>query len=399
MSKMSAVEEQQVQLGVAVVESDVDTRQELASSLGGQRGIASFGSLAALQDALEFDASIVVVLGPSCSRPEQLVRVEWLTRMWPGLGLILVVDTLTTGLLQQAMRAGVKDVLAGPEPTQLNWAVERVVEGMSAATGRPVTLAPAISDTPGKLTTVFSTKGGSGTSVVAANLAVALARRSSGMVALVDADLQFGDIAVMLKTKLEHTIVDAAAAGDRLDSPLLQSLMVRHEPSGLMVLPAPIEPALAEKVSVDDVRRIIEVLRTFCDYVVVDTPSCFNELVLSLLDESDDIVLVSAMEVPSVKNMKLGVQTLRMLETPSSKFKLVLVRPHVKVQMEVGDVERALSLGADVVVPNDAAVPVSLNRCVPVVVDAPRSPAAKSIEALADLFVPAATSTRRRHRS
>jgi pilus assembly protein CpaE len=260
-------------------------------------------------------------------------------------------------------------------------------------------VAPPISDTPGKLTTVFSPKGGSGTSVIATNLAVALARRSSGVVALVDADLQFGDIAVMLKTKLEHTIVDAAAAGDRLDSLLLQSLMFRHEPSGLMVLPAPIEPALAEKVGVDDVRRIIEVLRSFCDHVVVDTPSSLNDLVLTLVDESDDIVLVSAMEVPSVKNMKLGVQTLRLLETPTSKFKLVLVRPHVKVQMEVGDVERALALEASVIVPNDAAVPVSLNKCVPVVLDAPRSPVSKSIEALADLFLPAANKTRRRRRS
>ncbi len=97
--------------------------------------------------------------------------------------------------------------------------------------------------------------------------------------------------------------------------------------------------------------------------------------------------------------MKLGVQTLRLLETPSSKFKLVLVRPHVKVQMEVGDVERALSLEASVVVPNDAAVPVSLNKCVPVVIDAPRSPASKSIEGLADLFVPTASPSRRRRRS
>lgn len=395
---MSAVEEK-VELGVAVVESDPGRRLGLTSQLGGRTSIASFGSLSSLQEALEFDSAIVVVLGPSCSQPEQLVRAEWLTRMWPGLGLILVVDTLTTELLQQAMRAGIKDVLASPDPTQLTWAVERLNEGINVATGRPVALAPSISDTPGKLTTVFSPKGGSGTSVIAGNLAVALAQRSSGMVALVDADLQFGDIAVMLKTKLEHTIVDAAAAGDRLDSLLLQSLMFRHEPSGLMVLPAPIEPALAEKVGIDDVRHIIEVLRSFCDHVVVDTPSTLNELVLTLVDESDDIVLVSAMEVPSVKNMKLGVQTLRLLETPSSKFKLVLVRPHVKVQMEVGDVERALSLEASIVVPNDAAVPVSLNKCVPVVIDAPRSPASKSIEGLADLFMPAASHSRRRRRS
>jgi pilus assembly protein CpaE len=332
---------------------------------------------------------VVVVLGPSYGNSAELERVEWLTRTWPDLGLILVVEELSTTILQLALRAGVKDVLARPDRAQLMWAVERVADTLQVAIAPTLVPAPLLSDTPGKVTTVFSAKGGSGTSVIATNLAVTLARRSSGTVALIDVDLQFGDVAVMLKVNLEHSIADAAAAGARLDPQLLQSLMVRHDVSGLMVLPAPTEPALAEKIAADDVRRIIEVLRSFCQHIVIDTPAHFDDVVLALLDESDEIVLVSAMEVPGVKNLKLAVQTLRQLDMPVTKLKLVLVRSNTKVQMEVRDIERALALKASVVIPNDPVVPVSLNKCVPVVIDAPRSSVAKAFETLTDVFLPA----------
>ncbi len=395
---MSGVQ-QQMASGVALVETDAKCLHELARQLGESVEATCFASLEALRLELAPGAPVVVVLGPSYGVSAELERVEWLARTCPELGLILVVEELSTTVLQHAMRAGVKDVLARPDRAQLMWAVQRVADKLQVAIAPSLDDAPHVSDTPGKVTTVFSAKGGSGTSVVAANLAVTLARRSSGTVALVDADLQFGDVAVMLKANLEHSIVDAAAAGGRLDPQLLQSLMVRHEASGLMVLPAPTEPALAEKIGTDDVRRIIEVLRTFCDHIVVDTPARFDDIVLTLLDSSDDIVLVSGMEVPGVKNLKLAVQTLRQLDTPVSKLSLVLVQSNTKVQMDVRDIERALGLKAKVVVPNDTVVPVSLNKCVPVVIDAPRSPVTRSIEALADAYLPAPDQGKRQRRT
>lgn len=396
--EVSAVE-QQLTFSVALVEADTKRRQGLAGQLGEGLEAVCFPSLSALQLELTLGVPVVVVLGPSCGLPDQLERVEWLARTWPDLGLILVVDELSTTVLQQALRAGIKDVLASPDRAQLTFSVERVADSLQVAFAPSLVLAPPLSDTPGKVTTVFSAKGGSGTSVIAANLAVTLARRSSGTVTLVDADLQFGDVAVMLKASLEHSIVDAAAAGERLDPQLLQSLMVRHEASGLMVLPAPIEPALAEKISADDVRRIVEVLQTFCDHIVIDTAARFDDVVLALLDASDEIMLVSGMEVPGVKDLKLVVQTLRQLDMPDAKLKLVLVRSNTKVQMEVRDIERALGLKVKVVIPHDTVVPVSLNKCVPVVIDAPRSSVTKALETLADAFVPAPDQGKRRRHS
>ncbi len=203
---------------------------------------------------------------------------------------------------------------------------------------------------------------------------------------LIDADLQFGDAAVMLKLVPQHTIADAVASIKRLDAALVRSLLVRHDPSGLLVLPAPTEPAFADQISAEDVIRIIEILRSFCGYVVVDTPAYFTEVVIRLLEECDEIVLVAGMDVPNIKNVKLGLNTLRLLNLPQSKVKLVLNRANSKVKIDVSEVERALGLKADTLVPSDITVPQSINKGVPAVIDAPKSGVARSMEALAALL-------------
>jgi pilus assembly protein CpaE len=276
-------------------------------------------------------------------------------------------------------------VAGPPDSGQLLEAIERASETLNFAPTPPVRADGAAQE--GRLISVFSTKGGAGKSVVASNLAVILARQTSAPVALVDADLQFGDVAVMMKLTPQHTIVDAVAAIQRLDASLLQSLLVRHEPSGLYVLPAPVEPAFADQVSGADMVRIVKILQSFCAYVVIDTPAHFNDVVLALLEESDDILLISGMDIPNIKNVKLGLQTLRLLNIPVSKLKLVLNRSNSKVKLDIGEVERTLQMKADALIPSDILVPQSVNKGVPAVIDAPKSAVSRSLEQLAGLFV------------
>ncbi|HEX8582424.1 MAG TPA: AAA family ATPase, partial [Acidimicrobiales bacterium] len=344
---------------------------------------------------------LVLVVGPSTSMdPRGLAAVERLVQVHPEVGAIMLVTELSTEVLQQALRSGVRDVLAAPvDAAQLQAAVHRV-----AATLVPMAPGGRGGGPPGdtgadsvaRVITVFSTKGGAGKSVMAANLAVVLARRATKPVVLVDADLQFGDAAVMLKLAPQRTIVDAVGSIDRLDAAFLQSLLVRHEPSGLLVLPAPLEPAFADQIGASDMSRIVELLRTFCEYVVVDTPAYFNEVVLSLIEASDDVLLVAGLDIPNIKNVKIGLQTLRLLNTPMDKLRLVLNRSNSKVKLDAGEVERTLQIKADAMVPSDVVVPQSVNKGVPVVMDAPKSGVAKAIVGLADLFAPVAETSRRR---
>jgi pilus assembly protein CpaE len=165
----------------------------------------------------------------------------------------------------------------------------------------------------------------------------------------------------------------------------------------VLVLPAPTEPAFADQITADDVIKIISTVRSFCDYIVVDTPSYFTDVVIRLLEECDDIVLVAGMDVPNIKNVKLGLNTLGLLNVPESKVKLVLNRANSKVRIDVAEVERALGLKADTLVPSDIAVPQSINKGVPVALDSPKSGVARSLEQLAGLFADVSAGSKGRH--
>jgi len=383
-------------VNLVVIDPDDIARNRLLTKL--PKDVSSFPKIEDLLPYLNGEP-VVIVFGPSCAVDDSLASIERLLHAHRELGGILVAEELTTNLLQQALRSGVKDVLAAPTTeAQLTEAISRIATSLSSVPVSPSADEPEF-DGDGELAhviTVFSTKGGAGKSVIATNLGVVLAQRSDKPVCLVDADLQFGDIAVMLKLAPQHTIVDAVSSLDRLDVSLMQNLLVQHESSGLYILPAPLEPAFADQIGAPEMIQIIEVLRRFCSYVIVDTPAYFNDVVLGMIEISDDVLLIAGMDIPNIKNVKIGLQTLRLLNTPMEKLRLILNRANSKVKLDVNEVERTLQVSADVLIPSDIVVPQSVNRGVPVVQSSPRSGVAKSLEELADLFCPAPASGRRR---
>ena len=402
-----------IRVSVAVVEAHAPTRERMVSLLSD--GVTPFATIEELTARLTGTVPVVVVLGPSCATEDTLAIAERVMVQYPMLATILVVEELTTTMLQQALRAGVRDVLAlSGESGALAQAVQRLAVTLDQAP-RPSTAvmhapatpppdAPAHAEPPvepleqvnGQVLTVFSTKGGAGKSVLSTSLAVALAQRSDKPVCLVDADLQFGDVAVMLKLTPHHTIVDAVSVLDRMDPPLLESLLVTHEPSGLRVMPAPLEPAFADQVGAAEMVAIVEMLRSFCSYVIVDTPAYFNDVVLGLVEVSDKVMLIAGMDIPNIKNVKIGLQTLRLLNTPMEKLLLVLNRANSKVKLDIGEVERTLQIKADVLIPSDVVVPQSVNKGEPVVLHSPKSGVSKSIQGLAEMFLPTPTASRKR---
>jgi pilus assembly protein CpaE len=383
------------QVAVAVVDADQAARSRLAMQLG--QGATPFPSIHELGARLT-GQPVVVVLGPSFASSPELTAAEQLLRARREVSAIMVTNELSTDLMRDALRAGVKDVLESPvESRELAEAVQRAASSLVAAA--PTAPMPGYEDGDGevgRVITVFSTKGGAGKSVIATNLAVVLAQRSERPVVLVDADLQFGDIAVMLKMSPAHTVVDAVSALDRLDAPFLRSLLAEHPQSGLLVLPAPLEPAFADQIGAAEMTQIVEMLRRFCAYVVVDTPAYFNDVVLGLIEISDDVLLVAGMDIPNIKNVKIGLQTLRLLNTPMEKLKLVLNRANSKVKLDVGEVERTLGVQAEALIPSDVVVPQAVNKGEPVVLSDRKAPVSRSLEQLADLFAPDPAKRKRR---
>ena len=374
---------------VAIVEPDPRLRMLIATRLPTAQ---QFESVEGLSQVVRTGRPTVGVFGPSMVNAFGFEQVHRLVTVYPDLGPVFAAHSLSTELLQQALRAGARDAVqiddTGDAVAQ---AVLRVGEVLASAHRAP-TATPAgvpgvgasalLRTAPGRMVAVFSTKGGVGKSTIATNVATAMARRIDDAVTLMDADLQFGDVSVMLGLPPDHTVLDAAASIQYADPELMRNLVTRVD-SGLLVLPAPSEPALSTSVPPEDMTAVCEGLQGISGFLVVDVPTSFDDTTLALLEAADDVLLVASMDIPSVKNLKIGMQALDLMAIAGPKLKLVLNRANTQVKLDVREVEHVLGLRAAFPVPYDIAVPLSINAGVPVVVHDPRSAAARAMEHIA----------------
>jgi pilus assembly protein CpaE len=369
---------------VVALEPDERLRTRMTLELAGIAQ-APLTDLETLMRELVDGEPTVVLWGASLANAEGLAGVQRVVRTFPEAGVVLLAEELTLPLLQDAVRAGVRDALAiDAGETQLRQAIERVGEMMLSHVNRAMAVAP---ETLGQVVVAFSTKGGVGKSVIATNLSVVLATNDPGRVALVDADLQFGDVAVLLGIPPVHTTADAAGAIETADEQLMEALLATHDASTLRVLCAPVEPSAGDKITPHEMVSIVRMLRRTYAWVVVDLPPHFDDVVLALIEEADHVLLVASMDIPSIKNLKVGIQTLDLLSLAGGKLKLILNRANARVHLDVSDVERALGVSAQYRVPSDIAIPQAVNRGVPVVLDKPRAPAAQALRAVAESFL------------
>lgn len=335
---------------------------------------------------------VVAVLGPGVPHDDALGAVTQATSR--SLGAILFVQTLEPAMLRAAMRAGAADVLTPDVSAQeLADALDRA----KPDAGLPPV--PHVDPDPaehGTVVTVFSTKGGSGKSLVATNLAVLLAQDHD--VVLVDLSMQSGDDAIMLQMLPRHTIADVAQVADRLDAGALDGYLTTHE-SGVQLLAAPHDPALADTVKASTITRILELARLSHDVVIVDAPPYFNEHVLAALDLTDRIVLLGSMDVPSVKNLRIALTTLQQLGNGRDRVVTVLNRADSSVGLRVAEIEKSLDTKIDVQIPSSRAVPTSINRGMPLAQDQPKSPVVLAIaEIIPKILQDAAETTRSKSR-
>jgi pilus assembly protein CpaE len=337
--------------------------------------------------AIDSGSLRMVILGPSYATEEALESVRTLRHQDPTLISLIVAESVTANLLRSAMRVGVSDVIEAPlTEEKIEQAITQFSSDMlQLRKGAPG--APHSDDRGrGQVITVMSAKGGSGKTVTATNLSVLLAREPDKSVVLVDADLQFGDVCLVLQLEPKFTVVNAAAELHRLDPQLIESIVTPH-PSGLKVLAAPLEPAFADDITTGGLLQIVDVLSEMYDYVVVDTASLLDELLLSLLERSDQVLMVVDMDLPSVKNAKLALETLRLLKYPTNKVKLILNRSNAKARLDDKEIEGALKAQISARVPSEGIVAASVNEGRPVVESAPKTKVAKGFEEVAEVVL------------
>ena len=290
--------------------------------------------------------------------------------------IIMVASGESSRLLEQALDADVADVLLLPQ------LAENVVFSIRKACHAGRRLQSEGGDgRHGRIVTVFSPKGGTGKTVTATNLAVAVAKHAGKRTLLLDLDLQFGDAAIMLGIEPEKTIHDLVVAPGELDSEKLAGYTTRHS-SGLDVLPAPMRPEDAELVTESKLARLLEVARGSYDVIIVDTSPFFHGPMLGTLDRTDELLMLCGLDVPTLKNVRISLQTLELLSFPQSRIRFVLNRANSKVGMKKSEVESALAMKIDFEIPSDRAVPLAVNRGAPAVLADPGAEFSKAIRTM-----------------
>jgi len=365
---------------------------ELSSAVRVGSPDATVQVLSSLDDAsIRQDLHHVLVFVPEALPTIGIAAARMAADAGCHTAVVLIAPEVSTDLLRSAMRAGVADVLAATDSVVDISA--SICEAYSAECARRLGAKEqtVASEQPGgQIVTVFSTKGGVGKTVLSTNIGTALAQFLGKSTAIIDLDLQFGDVGIMLGLAPERTIADAAACIERLDADLLRGYMTRHE-SGLDVLLAPIRPEDAEQLTAGRIARILVLLREMYDVVVIDTAATLDEVVLTALDNSDVVYALTMMDVASIKNMRISLQKLKQLGYNDALVHVVLNRADSKVWLEAQEVERAVGSGIFARIPSDRVVPRSVNKGRPVVLDEPKSDVAK---AMVEIAKSVATSTK-----
>ena len=369
-----------------VIGGTEDEAQRIAAAIG-QRTVA-LPAESIVSEAASFVRGIspdqvpeVIVLTPAIPMDVALEFTQQVTAFRPDVHVVLIA-TPDRGVVLEAMRAGARDVAAGlDDPVMLSGVRERLRSRPGPEDGSPAIVAPTPVDFRSRTITVVSPKGGVGKTSTSTNLAVALAQRSPMEVVVVDLDLQFGDVATVLDLKPSHTLADAFAT-EATDSLLLKTYLTVH-PSNFFVLCGADSPAANDQVTSVQVAALIRQLQQQFRYVVIDTAAGLDDATLGALEVTDDVVLVSTMDIACLRAVRKEVELLGELELLPASRHVVLNFADKQSGLRVKDVEAMLGLPVDVLLPRTKDAPVASNRGVPLMVSQKSGPFVKSVRTLA----------------
>jgi pilus assembly protein CpaE len=303
--------------------------------------------------------------------------IESATRhLQDGPPVVVLYAGSPNGFMERAFQVGADDLITLPQPReQLAFALEKAIARRRGGGAVPQT---------GTMICVLGPKGGTGKTLTACNLAEALASEGRSTV-VVDLDLQFGDVGLALGLRPEKTIYDLAVAAGSLDAGKIDSYLAGH-PSGARVLLAPLRPDQAAVVSTGFLRTVFETLRAGYEFVIVDGPPAFTPEVIVAIDSASHLCLVGMLDALSLKDTKIGLETLSQMGYDPLDVTLVLNRADTSVGIGMGDVEKLLGRRPDVLVPSDRAIPRAITQGQTIVAADPRSGAARAFVSLAETY-------------
>jgi pilus assembly protein CpaE len=319
----------------------------------------------------------VLIVGAAGHSKGVLGLVEAASRQRPDRPIVVLHTGSPNGFMEQVFAAGADDLITLPLPhAQLAFALEKAMARRRGAT-------PA--NGSATMISVLGPKGGTGKTLTTCNLATALAAGGARPV-VIDLDLQFGDVGLALGLRPERTIYDLAVAGGSLDGDKVDAFLAETE-TGVRALLAPLRPDQASAIDISFLRAVFELLRARYDFVIVDTPPAFTAEVIAAVDASSQLCVVGMLDALSLKDTKVGLETLAQMGYDPAAVTLVLNRADTNVGIARADVERLLGRKPDVLVPSDRAIPRAITDGRTITEAEPRSGAAKAFRSLSEHYV------------
>ncbi|HYT39158.1 MAG TPA: AAA family ATPase [Acidimicrobiia bacterium] len=368
--------------------------QAAAASIDPDVEVVACNRVGAVGDILHQHGPFTVLFaGPSLASRSGLRRLAAIHEEIPATSILLAFTDRPDASLREIVQAGADDILRLPfDKDELAIAVERALDiggrrlsgdvapAPAALISAPV---PAAAPTQARVFTVSSATGGCGKTFMATNMGLFLARHTGKKVVLVDLDLQFGEVSTALRLRPDYTIYDALHRDDADGFEFgehLDEFLVEHE-GGFFVLAAPKDPAEADRISPADVTRVLDVLRSHCDYLVVDTPAALTEVVLAAFDISEHLFSLATVDLPSVRNLGVFLQTLDKLRIPSENISLVLNKAERDVGLDIGQITRLFPQGFKAILPYAKEVSRSINMGMPVIASDPTAEVSRKLAA------------------
>jgi pilus assembly protein CpaE len=379
---------------VLIVDDIPETRDHLTKLLGFEQTIDVIGTAGSGEEAIRLSMELrpdVIVLDINMPGMDGVAAAEIISQRLPSSPIIMMSVHGEAEQLRRAIAAGAREFLVKPfSSDEFSATIRSVYDKELERREQLQVLRPPITEAAAsdniddhQVIGVFSPKGGAGRTTIATNLALALQHETGGRVCLVDANLQFGDVGVLLNLNPKNRSMLDAVEGGEPDADIINSVVIDHS-TGIRVLLAPPAPEGADLVTPAYLRRIVDHLKTEHDWVVVDLPSALNDHSLALMDVADQIVVLAALEITTIKNVRLFLEVADQLEYDRSKIRLVINRSDTAQGIRIGDVEASIRRSIDGTIVSDGRLAVlAVNRGVPFVVSHPEGALSRDIFKLA----------------
>ena len=346
-------------------------------------GEAGYG-IEAVSLAKEAEPDVVVV-----AIEEPVVRalqtVEAVADLLPQSPIVAYSSIKEPGSIRKAMLAGVSDYLTTPvQEEELVTSIHTVL----ATEERKRARISGEMEEPlacGTVLTVFGAKGGIGKTTISTNLATALVQKTNQSVTLVDLDTRFGDVAILMDIPVERSIADLALPEEEISREMLQDCLYTHN-TGVTILPAPVRPTDWRNVHAGHIERVVTLLAQTYDYVILDTPGTFNDIVARALELATLVLLVATVDLASLKDTLLALDMLRSWNFPQEKVKLVINATNEASNIQPQEVKRMLGREVFWSIPYDRNISMATQLGMPVVVTKPSAKASESLVELAHVL-------------